>query len=79
MLKCLYNLKEEAKTSSVLSEFYESVDLVSKSIFGLFINIKPIYLCMDSVAIQKVEDLLKRKIISLCRTLDYSNALNLLD
>ena len=63
MFKCLQNLEEDSKSSPVLSEIYESVHLVGSSVFDLFLNNSAKYLIIDSFAVQRIEDLLKRKII----------------
>ena len=72
-------LEEEINSAPVLSEFIESIQLISGNIFSLFASRNVDVLKRRTMKIETSCDIFKKKIISYCKNLDSSRVFNLIE
>merc|ERR1711976_761952 len=72
-------LKEELKSSEVISEFNESLNLVSSQIINIFSKRPLTNLFSKCLKIEKNTDLIKKKIISNCMNINYAKVFKILN
>lgn len=78
-IKKVLKLKEEINSSQTITEFYESVELVTSGITNLFVKRPLNFLLRKSLKVELKTDLTKKKIISHCMSVGYDNVLNILE
>ncbi len=71
-------LEEEVNASPVLSEFFESIQLIRGNVFSLFASKDISVLQMKSMKVETTSDIYKKKIIYYCKNIDSSQVMDLL-